>query len=90
VSDVEPGPPGTTHGASPYVPGEAELKLLHKIRMAHLGHVSYREVDPQTRKVTYVAYGLTIEVHPHSIVTTDLAELAAQLDQRAAPGKDES
>jgi hypothetical protein len=63
------------------IPGEAERRELHRIRMQHLGHVIHREVDPQTKQVTYHAFGITIEIHPHTIVTSDLAELDERLSE---------
>ncbi len=77
-------PGGAWVSAPGVIPGEAELRELHRIRMRHLNHVIYREVDPQTKRVTYHAFGITIEIHPHTIVTRSLAELGEALAEGSA------
>jgi hypothetical protein len=83
LNDPIPQPP-----ANPYLPGTAELELLARLRRQFLGHVIHREVDPLTHRVKFIAHGITINIHPHTIITHDLAELAAALEQREASSDD--
>jgi hypothetical protein len=72
----------TASPSNPYLPGTAELELLARLRREYLGHVIHREVDPRTQRVKYMAHGVTVSIHPHTIITHDLAELAEALEQR--------
>jgi hypothetical protein len=60
-------------------PGEAERRELARLRAEFAGHRIVREAQDHGAGVRYCAYGVTITVQPHTIITSDLGELRAEL-----------
>jgi hypothetical protein len=62
---------------------ETELAELARIRERYRRHHIFLEVT-EGRGVRYAARGAELGVRPHTIVTEDLAELQAELEQAIA------
>jgi hypothetical protein len=63
-------------------PSKAELAELARLRERFRRHRIFRDVTRE-RGVRYTAYGATVNVRPHTIITDDLAELRHGLEQAA-------
>ncbi len=69
------------------IPGEAEQRKLAELRDRFAGHQIVREVRDQNAGVRYCAYGVTIVIHPHTIITSSLAELETELEAAEGTGQ---
>jgi hypothetical protein len=63
-------------------PSEAELAELIRLRERFRGHRILCNVTEE-RGVRYMAYSAATGVHPHTVITDDLAELRDGLEQSA-------
>jgi len=61
-------------------PSKAELAELALLQERFRGHRIVRDVT-RARGVRYTAYGATVDVRPHAIITDDLTELREELEQ---------
>ncbi len=61
------------------IPGKDEIRKLADLRDKFPGHQIIREALDQNAGIRYCAYGVTITIHPHTIITRDLAELETEL-----------
>jgi hypothetical protein len=62
------------------LPTEAELAELARLQERFRGHWISRDVVPG-RGVRYVAHSAQIGMHPHTVITPDLAELRDELNR---------
>jgi hypothetical protein len=61
------------------IPGNGEIRRLAELRDKFSGHQIIREVLDQNGGIRYCAYGVTVTIHPHTIITRDLEELENEL-----------
>jgi hypothetical protein len=63
-------------------PSEVELAELMRLRESYPRHLIIYE-DTLGRGMRYTARSASIDVRPHTIITSDLAELRDELEQAA-------
>ena len=81
------GEHGVPAGKPPSAPSEAEIAELKRLGECFRRHRIFWSTA-SGRGVRYVARGATIEVRPHTIITTDLAELREELQRvHSIPGQ---
>ena len=66
------------------IPDEHELAELARLGKRFSGHRIFRDIR-QDRGVRYAAHAVGTAVRPHTVITDDLAELRAELEE--ASGK---
>ncbi len=71
------------------IPGKEEIRKLAELREKFSGHQIIREALDQNAGIRYCAYGVTVTIHPHTIITHDLDELETEL-KRHQEGQDAS